>query len=87
MTKYELEKLAKGVAKYIVEEIKSDNELFDTIFPPKTMGIEEASKYLCIPKGTIYQKKKEIPHIKVGKRLVFTDRGLMRWLQRETGGQ
>ena len=85
MTNYELDKLAKGVAKHLVEEIKSNDELLDTIFPPKTMDIKEAASFLKIPVATLYQKASEIPHLKTGKRLVFTDRGLMRWLKRETG--
>ena len=85
MTNYELDKLAKGVAKYLVEEIKSNDELLDTIFPPKTMDIREAAVFLKIPVNTLYQKagKGKIPYIKTGKRLLFTDRGLMRWLQSE----
>jgi hypothetical protein len=82
MTNYELDKLARGVAKYLVEEIKSNDELLDIIFPPKTMDIEEAATFLKIPTSTLYQKASIIPHLKTGKRLLFTDRGLMRWLQR-----
>ena len=83
MTNYELDKIAKGVAKYLMEEIKSSDKLLDTIFPPKTMDIKEAATFLKIPVGTLYQKASIIPHIKVGKRLLFTDRGLMRWLNRK----
>ena len=83
MTRYELDELAKGVAKYLAEEIKSNDELLDTLFPPKTMSFEEAATFLKMPVGTLYHKAREIPHIKTGKRLLFTDRGLMRWLQRE----
>ena len=83
MTNYELDKLAKGVAKYLAEEIKSNDELLDTLFPPKPMDIKEAATFLKLPVGTLYQKSREIPHIKAGKRIIFTDRGLMRWLQKQ----
>lgn len=82
MTNYELDKLAKGVAKYLAEEIKKDDELLDTIFPPKTMDIKEAASFLKMPLSSLYQKVGIIPHLRTGKRLLFTDRGLMRWLQK-----
>ena len=83
MTNYELDKLAKGVAKYLAEEIKSNDELLDTLLPPKTMDAKEAASFLKIPISSLYQKLGTIPHLKTGKRLLFTDRGLMRWLQKQ----
>lgn len=83
MTNYELDKLAKGVAKYLLEEIKSNDDLLDTLFPPKTMDIKEAATFLRLPIGTLYQKAREIPHLKAGRKLLFTNRGLMRWLQKQ----
>jgi hypothetical protein len=82
MNSYEMQKIAEMQAKYLVSAIKEDDELLDLIFPPKCMGIEEAAAFTSIPIGTIYSKIDEIPHTKVGKRLVFTDRGLMRWVSR-----
>lgn len=83
MTDYELQKLSKLVAKNLVQSIKDDEELLDTVFPPKIMGIQEAADYLNLPVNTIYAKIREIPHEKVGKRLLFTDRGLSRWVRRK----
>lgn len=80
MTDYELQKLSKLVAKNLVQSIKEDDELLDELYPPRYMSIQEAADYLCIPLNTLYQKAGEIPHRKVGKRLVFSDRGLVRWL-------
>ena len=85
MTNYEIDKLAKVMAKYFAAELMNNQELLDAVFPPKTMDIKEAASFLKIPVATLYQKASEIPHLKTGKRLVFTDRGLMRWLKRETG--
>lgn len=82
MTNYELEKLSVLVTEKVVAKIKGDSELLDLMCPPKWMNIEEASKATSIPIGTLYAKASEIPHMKVGKRLVFTDRGLMRWMMR-----
>ena len=79
-----MKRIAEMQAEYLVEALKKDDELLDLMFPPKCMGIEEASEFTSIPIGTIYQKIDEIPHQKIGKRLVFTDRGLMRWIRRET---
>ena len=83
MTNYELDKLAKGVAKYLAAEMMNNKEIIDVVFPPKIMDIREAAAFLKIPVSTLYQKANSIPHTKVGKRLIFSDRNLMRWLQRE----
>lgn len=85
MTDHELRKLAKLQAEYLVAALKEDTELLDMMFPPRCMDINEASEFTSIPIGTLYSKIAEIPHEKVGKRLVFTDRGLMRWMKRRTG--
>jgi excisionase family DNA binding protein len=82
MTTYEMQKIARMQAEFLVDAIKNDSELADIMFPPRCMNIEEASEYLRIPVSTLYNKIGEIPHEKVGKRLVFTDRGLMRWMKR-----
>ena len=83
MTDYEMKRIAKYQAEYLVQAIKQDDELLDLMFPPKMMGIEEASEFTGIPVNTLYQKIGQIPHSKVGKRLVFTDRALTRWIKRK----
>jgi len=83
MTDYELQKLSKLVAKNLIQSIKDDDELLDELYPPRYMSIQEAADYLCIPLNTLYQKAGEIPHQKVGKRLVFSDRALTRWIKRK----
>ena len=83
MTDYEMKRIAKYQAEYLVQAIKQDDELLDLMFPPKMMGIEEASEFTGIPVNTLYQKIGQIPHSKVGKRLVFTDRALTRWVKRK----
>lgn len=85
MTDYEMRKIAKYQSEYLVEALKEDEELLNLMFPPKLLNIEEAAEMLRIPVGTLYNKINEIPHEKVGKRLVFTDRGLMRWMKRKVG--
>lgn len=82
MTDYELQKNARLTAKYLIEAMKQDDELLDLIFPPRYLNIEEAAEMLRMPVGTIYQKVDEIPHTKVGKRLIFSDRALVRYVER-----
>ena len=77
-----MRKMAKMQVELMLTAIKSDDELLDLVYPPRMMNIEEASEFLRIPIGTIYKKVDEIPHEKVGKRLIFSDRGLVRWLKR-----
>ena len=83
MTEYELRKLAKLQAQFLAEAMKQDDELLDLICPPKFMGIEEAAQFTGIPKNSLYSKINEIPHSKQCGRLIFTDRGLTRWLKRQ----
>lgn len=77
-----MRKIAKMQNEYFIESLKNDSDLLDLVFPPKLMSIEEAAEFTRIPISTIYKKCDEIPHEKVGKRLVFTDRGLIRWMKR-----
>lgn len=83
MTNYELDKLAKKVAAELLCKISEDADLLDVMFPPKCMNITEAAEYTRIPVSTLYHKISEIPHVKIGKRLLFTDRGLIRWIKRQ----
>lgn len=83
MTDYEMRKIAKYQAEYLVEALKKDDELLDIMFPPKMLDIQQAAELTGIPVNTLYQKIREIPHEKVGKRLIFTDRGLARWIRRK----
>lgn len=83
MTTSEMRQIAKMQAEFLAEALKSDEELLDLMFPPKFMGIEEASEFLGIPLNTLYSKVGSIPHSKVGKRLIFTDRGLTRWINQQ----
>ena len=83
MTDYECRKIAKMQSEYLIKALKEDDELLDLMYPPKFMGIEEASVFTGIPVNTLYQKVCEIPHEKVGKRLIFSDRALTRWIKRK----
>lgn len=48
----------------------------------KLMGIDELSEYLKLAKPTIYQKtsSREMPSIKIGKRLYFKKSDIDSWL-------
>lgn len=83
MTNNEIDKLSKGIATELLHMISEDANLLDVMFPPKCMNIKEAAEYTRIPLNTLYQKVTEIPHMKIGKRLVFTDRGLIRWMKQQ----
>lgn len=84
MTDYEMRQMANMIAEGLAERMMTDDELLERIFPSKPMSIDEASQWSGIPVGTIYQKADEIPHSKVGKRLVFTERGLSGWIKANT---
>ena len=82
MTDYELKKISQMVAENLVKALKEDDELLDLIFPPKMLTLPEAAKFLGMPQNTLYHKVSTIPHAKIGKRLIFSDRGLTRWIKR-----
>jgi len=66
----------KTLARYIVDEMESRGLIED-----KYMSIEEVSDLLHIPVNTLY-KSKHIPRRKVGKRLLFSQRDVFKWLNR-----
>ena len=46
------------------------------------LNVDEAAQYLGVPKATLYQftRLREVPHKKVGKRLVFLSSELDAWI-------
>lgn len=87
MTDYECRKIAKMQSEYFIKALKEDDELLDELYPPRFMGLKEAAVFCCLPENTIYAKIGEIPHQKVGKRLIFSDRALTRWIKRRNAGK
>lgn len=51
--------------------------------PDELLDVTEAAKYLNLAKQTVYIKvsKREIPHIKQGKKLRFLKSDLLAWLE------
>lgn len=82
MTDNELKKLAMMQAQFLAEELMSNKELLDKVFPPKYLDIKEAADYLHIPVGTLYHKTGEIPHSEIGKRVIFSQRDLDEYVRR-----
>ena len=80
MTNDELNRLAKSIATELVHSVEGNEEFLDILFPPRILNLEEASAYTKIPKNTLYSKISAIPHMKKGKRLLFSERSLYRWM-------
>lgn len=87
MTSHEMRQMADMIAISLTERLKEDDELLERIYPSKPMSIDEAAKWTGIPVGTLYQKMDEIPHSKIGKRLLFTERGLQSWIKKNNCNQ
>jgi excisionase family DNA binding protein len=71
--------------KAIIEQILTDllaSKSEASINADSILTLEEAAKYLQIPKGTIYQltHRREIPYNKVGRSLRFAKKDLNDWL-------
>lgn len=76
--------MLKSEAKWIAEELSKILE-DNCVFQDRFYDIEGASKYLCIPKGTLYHLSKEIPHAIIGKRLIFSERALRQFVKKRQG--
>lgn len=83
MTNNEMRRIAQMQAEYLLAALKEDEEFLDIVFPSKYLSIEQASEFINMPIGTIYHKLDEIPHVKNGKRLVFSERALVRYIERQ----
>ncbi|MBB3836992.1 excisionase family DNA binding protein [Runella defluvii] len=70
------ELIVKSVREALVEQ------QLPTTSPSKPLTIDEAAAYLRLPKATLYQmtSAREIPHQKLGKRLVFLKEELDDWI-------
>lgn len=83
MTEHEMRKIAKMQAEYFAAMLKDDDELANLLFPSKYLSIEQAAEFINSTVGTIYHKLDEIPHTKNGKRLLFSERALVRYIERK----
>lgn len=83
MTDYECRKVARYQAECMAEILKTDEELADIMFPPRLLGVEDAAAYIGWPVQSLYKRVSEIPHSRQGKRLVFSERSLYRWMMRK----
>ena len=64
----------RALASYIVDEMESRGIIQD-----RYMDIVEVSQYLHMPISSIYQSK--IPRKRVGKRLLFSEREVQKWVK------
>lgn len=76
MTDNEFNKLARLQAMYLAEELKTNKDLLDKVFPPKYLDVKESAEYMRLPLGSFYKITCDIPHSQVGKRLIFSQRDL-----------
>jgi excisionase family DNA binding protein len=74
------EQLSELIAQSIRQELSSTAR--PTAPSNKPLNVEEAANYLGLPKQTLYQltSVREIPHKKLGKRLVFITSELDEWV-------
>lgn len=76
MTPYERKKLIEDISDRVVEKLLSMG------IKDETMGVADAADYLNISPKTLYNKISEIPHTKVGKKLIFSKRSLSEYISR-----
>lgn len=61
----------------IKEELNANNTDFIM------MNIQEASQYLHIPLNTLYKRYQDIPHLKIGNRILFCKKRMNEWLEEQ----
>ena len=76
MTRSEAKMIAEEVYKLLVKEGLNPSMMS----PERYMGVKEAAEYLCMPVKTLYNKVTEIPHVKKGKRLIFSESSLRAYI-------
>lgn len=76
MTPYERKKLIEDISDRVVEKLLSMG------IEDETMGATEAAAYLKISPKTLYNKISDIPHSKVGNKLIFSKRSLSEYIHR-----
>ena len=68
---------AKMIAQELFNLLEKNN-----ILPDRTLTVGQAASLLCVSKQTIYNNIEEIPHTKIGKRLLFSERKLREYINR-----
>lgn len=72
--------IAEELHKLIKKDIESHIETLVTNALDKTLSVEEAALKLGIKPKTLYNKIKQIPHTKVGRRLIFSENRLNEYM-------
>lgn len=76
MTPYERKKLIEDISDSVVEKLLSMG------IKDETMGVAGAADFLNISPKTLYNKIGEIPHSKVGNKLIFSRKSLSEYIRR-----
>ena len=77
----------EALINFIKQQAKTSKEKPEgksTNHEKRYLSIDELSELLSIPKNTIYAKtsRREIPYVKIGKRLLFDRKEIESWLSR-----
>lgn len=73
MTKTELNYLAKRTAEHLYELMQEKQDTY--------IGSTQAAEFLGIAKQTLFNKIKDIPHVKIDGKLMFSTNALSRYIQ------
>lgn len=75
MTKSELSLLAKEVAKELFVLMREQDDTY--------LDTDEASAFLKMSKQTLYNKRHEIPRVKIDGRVRYSKNALVRYIQNQ----
>ena len=73
MTKTELNTLAEEIAKRLFARMQEQEDTF--------LDSDGAAEFLHISKRTLYNKRKEIPRVKVGGKVLYSELALTRYVK------
>lgn len=82
-TSEELTSLIQNSIRTALIESPSQLSKSSAIDDNKPLTVEEAAKFLNLPKATLYQftSARKIPFKKLGKRIVFSKNDILKWIE------
>lgn len=80
MTRREAAMIAEELFKLLRKDLR--NAVFEATVQAndRLLTVKEVAEILGWSTGTVYNKIKELPHTKAGKRLIFSEKAIHEWL-------
>jgi excisionase family DNA binding protein len=69
----------------VTRRVKTKTVTGSEVMERQTINVQEAAAFIGVSKDLVYQlvRQKDIPHLKVGKRILFRKESLERWMNNQ----